>query len=276
VLLYAAFVALFLVLWACFAPTLPLLRRAGALAAHLIARASLRWARVGHLASRFRDYLPVAAVVIGGAFLTAWAGDGFLDLAELVRDKNPAVQDFDALVHAWAISRRSAASTSFFSVMTTIGSPPALAALGVCAGILLLLTHRYRWLLYLAVTAGGGALLDLELKRFFARARPDVAEMLRQAHGYSFPSGHAMGSTVMLGALSYLAFRTLSRWRWKSAAFALAWTLIAAISTSRVYLGVHWLSDVVAGITAGAMWVGVTTVAYETLRRIRMLRVTAT
>lgn len=275
-MLYAISGALFLILWAIIAPTLPLLRRAGALAAHLIARASLRWAPVSHLTTRFRDYVPVAAVVIGGMIVTAWAGDSFLDLAEMIRDRNPAVQDVDTLAHAWAISRRSPSSTSFFDLMTIIGSPPVLAALGACVGVLLLLTGRDRWFVYLAVTAGGGALLDWELKRFFARARPDVAEMLRQAHGYSFPSGHAMGSTVMLGALSYLAFRTLSHWRWKSAVLAFAWTLIAAISTSRVYLGVHWLTDVVAGIAAGAMWVGVTTVAYETLRRVRMLRATST
>jgi membrane-associated phospholipid phosphatase len=274
--LFAAFGALFLVLWAIIAPTLPLLRRAGALAAHLSARASVRWVRVGHLANRFRVYTPIAFMVIAGAFLTAWAGHGFLDLAEMVHANNPAVQNFDTLVHAWAIAQRSASSTAFFTLMTTIGGPPALTAIGVCVGIVLLVTKRYRWLLYLVVTTGGGALLDWELKHFFARARPDVAEMLRQAHGYSFPSGHAMGSTVMFGALSYLAFRTVRRWRWKATALAFAWTLIAAIATSRVYLGVHWMSDVLAGVAAGAMWVGVTTVAYETLRRIRLLRATAT
>ncbi len=96
--------------------------------------------------------------------------------------------------------------------------------------------------------------------------------MLRLAQGYSFPSGHAMGSTVVLGALSYLAVRTTTRWQWKAAWLALAWTLIAAIALSRVYLGVHWISDVAAGVVAGALWVGVTTLAYETWRRIRLLR----
>src|SRR3989442_15479017 len=92
------------------------------------------------------------------------------------------------------------------------------------------------------------------------------------APGYSFPSGHAMGSTVVLGALSYLAVRTATQWRWKAAWLALTWTLIAAIALSRVYLGVHWISDVAAGVVAGMLWVGVTTLAYETLRRIRLLR----
>ncbi len=81
-----------------------------------------------------------------------------------------------------------------------------------------------------------------------------------------------MGSTVVFGALAYLASRTLRRWRWKAAVLALALVLVAAVATSRVYLGVHWTSDIAAGISAGAVWVTSTTVAYEVLRRIRLLR----
>src|SRR5437870_5881144 len=87
-----------------------------------------------------------------------------------------------------------------------------------------------------------GALLLMELKRYFARARPDLAEALRRASGYSFPSGHAMGSTIVFGALGYLALRSQRTWRTKAAALAAAVTLIITIALSRVYLGVHWIS----------------------------------
>lgn len=271
-LLLLAFGALFLVLWAAFYVALPLLKHAGALAARFIARASVRYARIGKFTSRFKAYAPIALVVIAGGLVTAWAGDEFIDLAELVHSKSAKLQDLDALAHAWAISKRSAGATTFFSVMSTIGSPAGMASIAVCVAIALALTQRYRWLLYLLVTCGGGSLLNMELKRFFERARPDIAEMLRLAHGYSFPSGHAMGSTVVLGALSYLAVRTTTRWRWKAAWLAFAWTLIAAIALSCVYLGVHWISDVAAGVVAGALWAGVTTLAYETWRQIRLLR----
>jgi undecaprenyl-diphosphatase len=258
--------------WALILPAVPLLRRGGALAAMVLARLSIRYARLGRVAERYRVYLPIVLVVIAGAALTAAAGDAFIDVAELVHANNPRLREFDALIHSWALTQRNRGATTFFNVMSTIGGPPGLAVIVVCVAILLAIMHRYRWMLYLVFTACGGALLDVELKRFFARSRPDVAEMLRQAHGYSFPSGHAMGSTVVFCALSYLAFRAAKRWRWKAAALALAWTLIAAVALSRVYLGVHWISDVAAGIAAGALWVSVTTVAYETLRRIRMLR----
>jgi len=131
---------------------------------------------------------------------------------------------------------------------------------------------RWRWVAYLAVTVVGGGLLNLELKRYFARARPAVAEMLRRAHGYSFPSGHAMGSAVVFAALAYLAYRAAKSWSAAAAAIAAGATLIVSVALSRVYLGVHWVSDVAAGITAGLLWVTSTTVAYETARRIRHLR----
>jgi undecaprenyl-diphosphatase len=115
-------------------------------------------------------------------------------------------------------------------------------------------------------------LLVLQLKSLFARARPDLAEALRTADGYSFPSGHAMGSVVVFGALSYLVLRLHAPWRRRAAGLAAAGTFIAAISVSRIYLGVHWISDIAAGLCAGTVWVTVATVAYETFRRIRLIR----
>src|SRR6185436_19181116 len=70
----------------------------------------------------------------------------------------------------------------------------------------------------------------------------------------------------------YLALRVIPHWRWRAAALALAVSIIVAIASSRIYLGVHWISDVGAGMAAGLLWVTTTTVAYETFRRIRMIR----
>jgi undecaprenyl-diphosphatase len=81
-----------------------------------------------------------------------------------------------------------------------------------------------------------------------------------------------MGATVCFGALSYLAFRAIPNWRERAAAIALCFSMIAAIAASRVYLGVHWISDIGAGIAAGTIWFASTTVAYETFRRIRLIR----
>jgi undecaprenyl-diphosphatase len=271
-MLFLIFAAVFLVLWAVVYATLPAVRHLGQVLASLLARSKWATRFLSRTRDRFKNYLPVAAILIAGALLTAWAGDGFLDLAENVRAKNATLEQTDARIHDWSVTERSPAATTFFTAMTIIGGPVSLAAIVVIVAAVLAILRRWRWLIYLGVTAGGGGLLNLELKRYFARARPDVAEMLRRANGYSFPSGHAMGSAVAFGALAYLAFRAIRSWPAKTAVMAFLYTLVAAIALSRVYLGVHWISDVLAGVTAGTVWVTTTTVAYETLRRIRRVK----
>ncbi|HEX7679911.1 MAG TPA: phosphatase PAP2 family protein [Thermoanaerobaculia bacterium] len=266
---FLAFFLAFLILWAVVYVTLPAVRHLGQVLARLIARST----RAKHLVSitreRYKNYLPVIAILVAGGLLTAWAGDGFLDLAERVHAKNGALEQTDARIHDWAIGQRTAGATLFFTAMTYVGGPSGVAVEILIVSIILAFRHRWRWMIYLVVTAGGGGLLDFELKRYFARARPAVAEMLRRANGYSFPSGHAMGSAIAYGALAYLAFRAIRSWPARAAAIAFLYTLVAAVSLSRVYLGVHWISDVLAGVTAGTVWVTTTTVAYETMRRLR-------
>lgn len=256
----AAFIVLFLILWEILIVAEPL------------ARGSL--ARIAHFTAKFRyhDYLPVVLVVAAGAVVAMYAGDAFVDLAELVHANNPGLLTIDQTWHDMIVSGRSPGATTFFAAMSVIGGPVCLGLItGVTAGALAVRKHA-RWAIYLLVTAAGGALLNLELKHYFERARPALAEMLRRAHGYSFPSGHAMGSTVVAGAFTYLAVRVLHTWRQKSAAIAFGITFVAAVAASRVYLGVHWMSDIGAGISAGLLWLATTTVGYEIFRRIRLIR----
>jgi membrane-associated phospholipid phosphatase len=267
-LLWAAFAVVFLLLWAVLYASLPALRFIGRRATRMIARSS----RINELVTRHKEWLPVLVIVVAGALLTVWAGDAFLDLAERVHAGTPTLRAIDTGVHDWAVAHRSASDTLFFVVMSTIGAPLGLVVLITIVAIVLAFLRRWRWIAYLAVTYGGGELLDVELKSYFARARPAVAEALRRAQGYSFPSGHAMGSAVAFGALAYLAYRTAKSWSGAAAVLAFGATFVLSVSLSRVYLGVHWISDVAAGVTAGLMWVASTTAAYETVRRIRHLR----
>ena len=256
----AAFLAVFLLLWLVFFGTGPALERLLKRTAHWTTK------------FRYRDYLPVFLVLAAGIAATAVLGDAFLDLAETLQADSPELHAIDAEVYEWASTTRSPGATLFFTTLTIIGTPAGLAVIAVAVAIPLILRKRWRWAAYLLITSSLGGILNLQLKGYFARARPELAQALRDAHGYSFPSGHAMGSTVVFGALAYLAFRILKRWRHRAAALALAWTFILAIAVSRIYLGVHWISDIGAGITAGLLWLGTATVAYETFRRIRMVR----
>ena len=254
------FVLVFFFLWLLFLILEPLIEHALKIAAHRTA------------AFRYRDYLPVALLLVAGIAVTFWAGDGFMDIAERVHADSPQLREIDQRTHEWARYTRTAGSTRFFNTMTVIGTPVGIAVIVVLVSIVLVSKKHWRWAAYLAFTSGVGGLLNLLLKSSFHRARPDLAEALRQASGYSFPSGHAMGSVVCFGALSYLAIRALRSWRWRAAAVALCLTIALSIASSRVYLGVHWISDIGAGLCAGLIWVSVTTVAYETFRRIRMIR----
>jgi undecaprenyl-diphosphatase len=260
VIFLAAFAATFLLLWLVFFAIGPTIE-------HLLARTA-HWTTK----FRYRDYLPVIVVLAVGIAATAMAGDAFIDIAERVQAGSPALHEIDARTHAWARFTRTNGATVFFTTLTFIGTPAGIGVIVLIVCALLAMKNRWRWAAYLIVTTSLGGLLNLQLKSYFARARPELAEALRDAHGYSFPSGHAMGSAVCFGALAYLALRTIPRWRDRAAAIAFACTMILAISASRIYLGMHWISDVGAGIAAGLIWVIAATVAFETLRRIRMVR----
>jgi undecaprenyl-diphosphatase len=107
------------------------------------------------------------------------------------------------------------------------------------------------------ISQAGGAVLNETLKAVFARPRPDGAERVLFGDSWSFPSGHAMGTFVLCGVAAYIVLRTIRSWTARAllVGLALAWSL--AMGFSRIYLGVHYVSDVAAGFLVGAAWVAV-------------------
>lgn len=262
------------VLWLVLSPLPEIGARSRQFAPRLMARPRFArvWERGRARMGALRAYLPTIAILVFGIVATLVIGEDFVELAVLLRQQSPAVLDVDQSVYRWAASMRSDPATLFFVTFTQIGGPIGLAilTLGVSA---LLWTRRHRGLAaYVVVCGAMGGLLNLGLKAMFARARPDLAEALRQAHGYSFPSGHAMGSMMLLGAFAYVLARTKGPWRLRSATIALLIASIVAVGLSRVYLGVHWISDIAAGYAAGFVWLVVATVSFEAFWRIREIR----
>lgn len=153
-----------------------------------------------------------------------------------------------------------------FQVITHLGDVATLTGIGVVGGLLLLAARR--WLLLITWAAGlaGGGLLNLALKDLFQRARPSLPNPFAVASGWSFPSGHAMGSFVTYIMLAYLVVRLAER-RWRRPAVLLALAVALLIGLSRIYLGVHYVSDVIAGYAAGAAWVSVCVTGAEAARR---------
>jgi undecaprenyl-diphosphatase len=125
---------------------------------------------------------------------------------------------------------------------------------------------------WLAAFAGAG-LLDSMLKLAIRRPRPAGAQaflhisILGYSHSYSFPSGHALGSLVGYGMLAYLLVSHYESRRARTAIVVLASVCVLAIGVSRLYLGVHYFSDVVGGYAAGVVWLAVVISGVEIARR---------
>ncbi len=190
----------------------------------------------------------------------------FGGLAEDLLTNDPLVR-YDRTIATYLHSLASPPLTTFFLIVTVLGSVEIMAPLG--AFVAAILAWRRRWL-YLGtwITAvGGSAVLNQLLKGLFARPRPFFEHPLAFETSYSFPSGHAMESFVVYGMLAYFAVLALKSWRARTAiVFGMA-LLVLLIGFSRLYLGVHYFSDMVAGYAAGGVWLSTLITGAETIRR---------
>ena len=139
----------------------------------------------------------------------------------------------------------------FFVVMSQLGYQWGLIPANAALAAWLVWRRHYRDALFFVLAVVGSALVNLAAKAHFVRFRPDLWEPVAPELSYSFPSGHAMGSATLATAAILLAWRT--RWRWWVAAFVLGFMLL--VGTARVYLGVHFPSDILAGWSAACAWV---------------------
>lgn len=167
-------------------------------------------------------------------------------------------------VHRHATPARDAA----MGLISDVGHRYGVVPLSILFVLALLVVRRRGNALFFAVAVGGAGVLNQGAKLFFRRSRPDLwlSPSPAPEHTYSFPSGHAMGSMAFVAALAVLAWPT--RWRWW--AILLGGLFTGLVGFSRVYLGVHYPSDVVAGWAASLAWVlGVSRVAYGHLVKPR-------
>jgi membrane-associated phospholipid phosphatase len=276
---FALFGALVFATWALVRKPLPALGRLGHRATRRAAAIALRggpfrrWVEASQpLYGRYKPYVPVTLFATVGLGAALGAGVAFLHIAEMLQEKSDLLDELDRGLAQRARGARDDATTRFFLTAAWLGNGWTMAAIVVGVAALLVARGRYRWAAYLALTSSLGGLLNGALKHHYRRARPEVSEAVYLAQGYSFPSGHAMGSVVVFGALTYLALRHFRNRELRALAVSLAFCLTAAVSASRVYLGVHWLSDISAGAVAGALWVLTTTSSYEGVRRLYALR----
>jgi undecaprenyl-diphosphatase len=147
--------------------------------------------------------------------------------------------------------------------ITSFGDAPFVyPATFLVSGILAARNRRVSAILFAASVVGGG-LLELALKSVYARPRPDLVPPLVSVASWSFPSGHATLATVFFGGLAAVVFHVTRRRGPRIAAAVVAAVAAGGVAFSRIYLGVHWLSDVAAGVVIGLFWVVVAAATTE-------------
>jgi membrane-associated phospholipid phosphatase len=192
----------------------------------------------------------------------------FLMLALLVRANWTPLIGLDTSVatglHRLAVHDRWL--VDLLKVISTVFDPNVFRVTITLAALALLRAGRRRLAVWALVTIWGAGLLGVVLKLVVGRARPDLVDAVATAAGRSFPSGHALNSVV--GSLVLLLLVTpLLRRPWRPPAVALAVAIPLVVGFARIGLGVHYLSDVVAGELLGLAWVAVTAAAFEAWRR---------
>lgn len=157
---------------------------------------------------------------------------------------------------------------------TALGSGTLLIIATVVIGLMLLSTKDLIGALQLALAASGAAVWTQLFKQWFARPRPSVVEHLvvvSQA-GYSYPSGHALGTAAAYFAFALVARRHLPRHVTREILVGFTLLLIIVVSASRVYLGVHYASDVLAGVLIGVGWSLLVAGTFSVFERARLRR----
>lgn len=174
------------------------------------------------------------------------------------------IGELDNMIGHEFYEERSAGLTSLFIFFTRLADGWFIAIVVIVISLFFILKYKnYRLALWYAATVGLGAGLVNQLVKFlFQRPRPTNINHLIEQGGYSFPSGHAMGSMILYGALAFLIIRLAKHKVTKWLVFIAAGILITLVGASRVYLGVHYPSDIIGGYSLGAAWLALSIGVY--------------
>ncbi|SDX27959.1 undecaprenyl-diphosphatase [Lysobacter enzymogenes] len=185
-------------------------------------------------------------LAFAGLLLPLWA---FAELAEDIHRQEALVFDVPVLQYAHGLSRGSL--DFLFGLLSKLGYQWGVVPFDIVLVLALTVLRRFREASFAALALGGSGLLNIAAKQFFARERPSLWESIAPEHNYSFPSGHAMGSMTLAAVLILLCWPT--RWRWAVIVSMVPFTVL--VGFSRLYLGVHYPSDILAGWAVATAWV---------------------
>lgn len=184
----------------------------------------------------------------------------FALLAQLVQ--GGATLAFDNEILLAIHSRATPFFDSVFSIGTNLGGAPVVALVSVVMVSALVRRRLYVRALTVALIIGGSSVANIVLKNVFERARPELWVRLVQEQSFSFPSGHAMASMALASALILLVWNT----RWRNITIGIAALYVLFIGFSRLYLGVHYPTDILGGWIAATVWTAFVIILFRSKR----------
>jgi membrane-associated phospholipid phosphatase len=180
----------------------------------------------------------------------AWLFGG---IAEDVVNGDPLTL-LDVQLAQWFNAHATPAFTRAMVLVSDLNDVLAVSVMAAFTAIVLAWRRAWSWLVVLVLAVPGGMLINVLMKFAFHRARPTFDHPLLVLTSYSFPSGHVAGATLFYGFLAALLASRCARWRHRMLLVLAASVLIALVALSRMYLGAHYLSDVLAAFAEGAAW----------------------
>jgi membrane protein DedA with SNARE-associated domain/membrane-associated phospholipid phosphatase len=199
-----------------------------------------------------------ASWLFGGIAQDVVAGDQLT-----IIDKNLAL---------WFHRSQTSGLTTMMQIVSSLASTRWVTGLALAIGLFLCWKQYWYRLLALLLVLPCGMILNVLLKITFHRQRPSFADSYLIFHGYSFPSGHTMAATLLYGLLAVFAVIAIKKWRWRVAAALCALVMVLLVGLSRIFLGAHYLSDVLGAFAAGMAWLALSLTAVDTFRRNRARR----
>ncbi|MBA3513585.1 MAG: phosphatase PAP2 family protein [Pyrinomonadaceae bacterium] len=202
-----------------------------------------------------------ALLLIGATWLFGLIAEDVLSGAPLTLS--------DVRFSAWLHAQHQQALIRVMLVITHLHSMAAVGLLTTTFALYLFRRrHRY-WLIALLLAVFGGMFLNVVLKNIFHRARPPFDDPILTFSSYGFPSGHTMAATCFYGVVAAFATWKIREWPGRVLAVTLAVLLVLLVGFSRIYLGAHYLSDVLGAIMEGLAWLALCLTAVDVTKRVR-------
>lgn len=222
------------------------------------------------LVGKFHQYnasLPYVITVIIALIVVIGGINLFIELTdELTTD---TLATYDQTITDYVISYRSPALTNYFIFVTHVGDFYGYLVVLVSSVLVsLLVFKRWKYVAQITIVLALSAVSNMILKRFIDRARPGI-EHLVSVETLSYPSGHAMSAMAFYGFIIYLFYRFKMNLFLKVTVMLLLFILVLSIGISRIYLGVHFPSDIAGGFIAGFIWVGFCVILFDLIEVFR-------